>query len=323
MQSYLTSKRLMTKLGMLRSGKKSKTLIVVEGVTDYRVYRKLFDLKYCEMIIGESKENVVEAVTLCEKAHLDGIIGIVDADFWHLKSDEKKNSKQLFVTDAHDLECMMLHSKAFDDVFIEYGDEGKRAKFERQTQEQLVNWMLKNVALIGCLRKLSLDKNLELRFSQLEFKRFIDMDRLEIQVDLLIQEILFHSRRHNQYSVKQIKEWMEEEWRTLYKINKNEQKNQVTTRKKQCTYTKKQEILEDEKTDTLWQMCCGHDLMEWLTIGFVNKFGDYNAKNLSSGQLEGCFRLTYHSQLFIQTELYKNLQLWETTQSRYRLFTTE
>ena len=33
MRSYLTSKRLMTKLGMLRSGKKSKALVVVEGMT--------------------------------------------------------------------------------------------------------------------------------------------------------------------------------------------------------------------------------------------------------------------------------------------------
>ena len=119
MRSYLTSKRLMTKLGMLRSGKKSKALVVVEGMTDYRVYGKFFDLTSCEVIIGESKENVVEAIKMCEEENLQGIIGIVDADFWHVQSTFTQLPKALFMTDYHDLECMMLHSKAFEYVFLE------------------------------------------------------------------------------------------------------------------------------------------------------------------------------------------------------------
>lgn len=291
MQSYLTSKRLMTKLGMLRGGKKSKTLVVVEGVTDYRVYRKLFDLECCEIIIGESKENVIEAVTLCKQAQLEGIIGIVDADFWHIQQEETYLLDQLFITDEHDLECMMLHSRAFEDVFLEYGDAGKRAKFERLIGEKLISWMLKNVALVGCLRKLSLDKSLELRFSGLEFEKFMDMNRLEVQVEPLIQEVLFHSRKHNQYKVKQIERWLYDE------------------------------MAKD--IEVLWQVCCGHDLMEWLALGFIHKFGYYNSKKLSSGQLEGGFRLTYHKDLFIHTALYKSLQRWENTQTYFRLFSVD
>lgn len=295
MQSYLTSKRLMTKLGMLRSGKKRKTLVVVEGITDYRVYKKLFNLECCEVIIGENKENVVEAIKLCEKAHLEGIIGIVDADFWHMQLENKSISSQLFVTDAHDLECMLLCSRAFEDVFLEYGDDGKRAKLERMIQEKLVLWMLKNVSLIGYLRKISLDRNLELRFSELNFEKFMDMNRLEIQVEPMIQEILFHSRKHHQYKVKQITGWLYEEIKQV----------------------------KDHRSDVLWQICCGHDLMEWLTLGFINRFGNYNAKKLSSGQLEGSFRLTYHRDLFAETNLYKDLQEWERTQHHYRLFMAE
>lgn len=316
----------MTKLGMLRSGKKSKTLVVVEGVTDYKVYGKLLNPKCCELIIGESKDNVIEAVTLCEEAHLEGIIGIIDADFWHVQSDSTYLSKQLFVTDAHDLECMMLRSKAFDYVFIEYGDEGKRAKFERQVQEKLIYWMLKNVALVGCLRKISLERGLELRFSQLDFQQFIDMNRLEVQVDRMIQEILFHSRKHNVYTTKQLRLWLEEEIKRrgypIEVMQQNGQKNQMTESKRKKTSNDELEIEKDKIIDDLWQICCGHDLMEWLMLGFVNKFGQYNSNSLSSGQLEGSFRLTYHTEMFTETNIYKNLQLWESAQKQYGLFTS-
>ena len=165
MKAFLTSTRLMTKLGMLRCGKKSKVLIVVEGVTDYRVYGKIFNPATSEIVIGESKDNVVEAIKMCEQQRLKGIIGIVDADFWHTQSKLPSLPKSLFVTDYHDLECMILHSKAYEYVFLEFGDQGKLARYERQIGEKLIQWMLENVAKLGYLRKLSLEKDLDFRFS--------------------------------------------------------------------------------------------------------------------------------------------------------------
>lgn len=287
MKSCLTSKRLMTKLGMLRCGKKSKALVVVEGVTDYRVYGKIFDPTTCEVVIGESKDNVVEAIRMCEEQGLKGIIGIVDADFWHTQSKIPSLPKTLFVTDYHDLECMILHSKAFDYVFLEYGDPGKLARYERQVGEKLIQWMLENVGRLGYLRRLSLEKDLDLRFSSFNFSDFVDVHTLEVLEDKMIQVILFESRKHNEYSAKQISKWLHER---VYAY------------------------------DDLWQICCGHDLMEWLTLAFVQNIGNYNAKKLFSGQLEGNFRLTYHQALFEETQLYKGLKAWEESQTDYQLF---
>ena len=287
MKSCLTSKRLMTKLGMLRCGKKSKALIVVEGITDYRVYGKIFDPTTSEIVIGESKENVVEAIKMCEEQQLRGIIGIVDADFWHTQSKIPSLSKSLFVTDYHDLECMILHSKAFEYVFLEFGDQGKLARYERQIGEKLTQWMLENVAKLGYLRKLSLERDLDFRFSTFKLTDFVDMHTLEILEDKMIQAILFDSRKHNQYTVKQVKKWLHEIIRPY---------------------------------DDLWQVCCGHDLMEWLTLAFVQAIGNYNAKKLFSGQLEGNFRLSYHARLFEETALYEGLKKWEESQKDYQLF---
>ena len=287
MKAFLTSTRLMTKLGMLRCGKKSKVLIVVEGVTDYRVYGKIFNPATSEIVIGESKDNVVEAIKMCEQQRLKGIIGIVDADFWHTQSKLPSLPKSLFVTDYHDLECMILHSKAYEYVFLEFGDQGKLARYERQIGEKLIQWMLENVAKLGYLRKLSLEKDLDFRFSTFKLTDFVDMRTLEIIEEKMIQAILFDSRKHNQYSVKQVSRWLHE---------------------------------MIQPYDDLWQICCGHDLMEWLTLAFVQAIGNYNAKKLFSGQLEGNFRLSYHAKLFEETLLYKGLKDWEEGQEEYQLF---
>ena len=86
----------------------------------------------------------------------------------------------------------------------------------------------------GLFHQVKIDKNLELRFSQMQFEKFMDLKRLEIIDEKMIQEILFESRKQNQYKVKQVKHWLDEA------------------------------ISSHEKQDTqyLWQVCCGHDLME-------------------------------------------------------------
>jgi len=289
MRAYLTSTRLATKLQMLRSGKKRKAFVVVEGITDYRVYRKLFNEATCEVIVGESKENVMEAIEMCEAQRMQGIIGIVDADFWHVAQKPSKLPTTLFMTDNHDLECMMLKSKAYEHVLLEYGEVNKVARFEGKSRQSIQEVMLKNVALLGYLRKISLEMRLEFRFNQLNFLEFTDIGRLEIQEDVLIKYILFHSRKQNIYKEQQVKKWLHNAMR---------------------------------QAEDAWQICCGHDLMEFMTLGLIHLFGNYNAKNMFPGQLEGSFRLAYHEKMFENTLLYQSLLEWEQKNKRYHLFST-
>ena len=52
----------------------------------------------------------------------------------------------------------------------------------------------------------------------------------------------------------------------------------------------------------------------------MQAIGNYNAKKLFSGQLEGNFRLSYHARLFEETALYEGLKNWEESQKDYQLF---
>lgn len=286
MKSYLTAVRLVTKLQMLRSGKKGKTFVLVEGITDFRLYGKLFSQATCEVIIGESKQNVVAAMSACQQQHIGGIIGIVDADFWHMDG-KAIEVPSLFMTDAHDLESMMIASRAYDNVLLEYGDLKKLARFEERRKKELRMILLENVARIGYLRKLSLQEHYEWGFNELDFKAFTYVSELEVQEEQLITYMLFRSKKQKDKKGEHIAA-------TLHELM--------------------------QPTDDLWQVCCGHDLMALLTIGLVHLFGNYNAKKMTSGQLEGCFRLAYQETFFKDTHLYKDLKKWEDSEEIYRLF---
>lgn len=286
MKGYLNATRLITKLKMLRSGKKEKSFIIVEGVTDLRLYSKFVDDALCNIIIADSKQNVKACIVACNEEQVEGIIGIVDADFSQLEKTEEE-IPNLFVTDTHDLECMLVSSPAYEDVIKEYVNVNKYARFEGRSQDRVRHILLKNAAIIGYLRWYSLQENLGLNFSLLDFNLFIDPNTLEINVDNLIKQVLIRSRKINAFQVKDLVE----------KIN-----------------------ILGFREEELWQMCCGHDLMEILTIGLVNIFGDYNAKNLFAGHLEGSFRLAYTRSYFEMTTLYKRLMAWQNNNTCFKIF---
>lgn len=285
MKEYLNATRLVTKLKMLRSGKKTKSFMLVEGITDLRLYSKFIEHTTCEVLIADSKQNVISCITACNKEQLQGIVGIVDADFWWLE-EEQPVPPNLFITDEHDLECMLVHSPAYENILIEYGDPNKEARFEGRTQMCAKTLLLESAAQIGYLRWYSLKNNLGLRFSQLDFSLFVNQSNLEVNLVQFITEVLIHSKKKNILKPHHI--------------------------------AKEIQLLRSERY-SLWNVCCGHDIIEILTMGLVHIFGDYNAKTLFPGQLEGSFRLAYTYSYFKESKLYAALRLWEEENAPYSI----
>ena len=89
-----------------------KVIILVEGTDDARFYKHFFDTQHSFIKAMKGKIFVEQALNDL-KLRIPNIIGIRDADFLHL---EQKTSPlpNLFLTDVHDLELMLLHS---DSVF--------------------------------------------------------------------------------------------------------------------------------------------------------------------------------------------------------------
>jgi hypothetical protein len=283
MKEYISATRLVTKIKMLQNGKTSKCFLIVEGTTDFRLYGKFIDQRTCEVIIGDSKSNVVGCIELCHHEKMQGVIGIVDADFLRLEA-RTSLPKNLFLTDYHDLECMLINSDAYEDILSEYANRSKYLRFEERKKKSAKTIALENTAKIGYLRWYSLLYNMGLKFSNLDFNVFVNQTELEIDIKKLTDYVLIQSKKQGILKAENI--------------------------------IKEVEKLVNKKRN-LWDVCCGHDLIEVLSIGFTHIFGDYNAKNLFSGNLEGSFRLAYEYHYFARTELYHFLENWQKENSNY------
>jgi len=203
-----------------------------------------------------SKLWVIAVLSILEKEKFNGIFAIVDADFDHLESYlEIHHIPNLLRTDTHDLETMLLNSPALDKVIAEFGSEDKIANFGRDIRTVL----LADGIWIGYLRWVSLIDGLNLTFDGIKFSSFIDEKTLRIDQLKFIQEVKNKSQLH-----------------TL----RSEDLQQRLTRQKRSEHNP-------------WQICCGHDLVEILSLALRKAIGTAKPSDVEPNSLECNLRLAY------------------------------
>ena len=128
MRNYITADEVASTIRMTRP-QFSGTFLIVEGQTaDFRVYRRLIDPKQTKITPAHNKDNGLAALKILEDADVDGVVAIVDADFWRLEGLEP-TSPNLFITDRHDLETMLLESPSLEKLLDEFSSEQKITDF--------------------------------------------------------------------------------------------------------------------------------------------------------------------------------------------------
>ncbi len=166
----------------------SGTIIIVEGSTDKLFYSNLVDEEQCRIIVtiaGSSrKKRAIDVLTILEKSDFPGILAIVDADFDHLDAIVYP-SQNLFLTDTHDTETMMLRSAALERILAEYGSEDKIFALPQDVRTLLVNAGMP----IGYLRWTSQKDGLNLTFEGIKFSKFLDEKSLILDEIKLIQTV--------------------------------------------------------------------------------------------------------------------------------------
>lgn len=285
MRNLIDGNRVFGEIMMYRPYSRKMCYIIVEGITDKRFYSKFVDSEKCKIIVGDSKNNVIEGIRIANKLNMIGIIGIVDKDFNGI-INYANNIENLYETDDHDIETMIFKSRAFNDVIAEYIEEEKLDGFGAKTIKDLKNLILLNGAIIGCLRFHSLLNNIGLNFKDIKYEAFINMDTFGVDIDKFIYYILNNSENVN-------------------KTNKDIKKHLTKL---------------IEKNYNPYDICCGHDLVSLLYLALKHKIGSYNTKNLSLGELEGNFRIAYNIEYFKETNLYNSLIMWEKENKSYKIF---
>lgn len=285
MRDLLSVDRDANAIRMLRSADKNKTFLLLEGSSDKVFYEHIVNKLVCQLIVlsgkPSSKLRVISVLEILDKSNFQGVLAIVDADFDRITNSEDYQPN-LFRTDTHDLETMIINSPAFDKLISEFGSEEKILKFNQDIKLAI----LKSGILIGYLRLISQCDGLNLTFNSIKFSQFIDKQTLQINELQLIREIKNKSQALSL---------------------KDEELQHKLTSQKSNNYDP-------------WQVCCGHDLVEILSIALQKAIGSNKATDVELNTLERSLRLAYEKIYFHNTQLYSNICIWESNNQPFKVF---
>lgn len=282
MKNFLTAYDLANNIRMTRSLHKGAFLLV-EGSSDMRVYERFVDKDHCMVMPGFGRSKVIQTLEILENDNFKGILAIVDSDFSELDGI-KPTSPNLFFTDTHDLETMIIKSKALYKVLDEYASTKELKKIDKPIEEVIVESGLP----IGYFRWLCTPKkfNLVLKFKYLPFDNFLDRKTLEVDIEKLIKEVKINSEN--------------------FPFDERLIKREIKT------------LISNNNYDP-WKVCSGHDLVEILTIGLKYTFGNKRAKELTPEIVSGILRISYEYEHFQETLLYISITNWEKDNLNFKV----
>lgn len=276
MREYITSDDICNQISMERTVFDG-TFLLVEGVTDERLFEKFVDKEHVQIIEAHSKDNVRHAVKDMKSSRKDErVIGIIDADLDRLLGRRVK--PPLFHTDCRDMEMMVIRSNALDDVLDEYCEREPLMKFT-ESVGPVREALLSASYPIGLLMFISQTEGLNLSFKDLEFERFVNSRTLSLNVESMVDAVIFNSK------------------------NCRMGKKALLSR-----LSREAENLDDE-----WNAARGHDTVDILLLALKRNFGSFNSRNLNEGELGGALRLAFSDACFRSTVLFADTDKWART----------
>ncbi len=285
MKNDITAQDIANEIRMTRSQFNGSFLIVEGETADLRVYGRLVDREICQIIPAHGKENAVNSLSILDGEEFVGVLAIVDADFWRLDGKEPQTTN-LFITDSHDLETMLLKSLALEKLLDEFGSKGKMDRCVQKKGLNIRQLLLDIGRPLGYFRWISQRDGHALTFAGVVYSKFVDRRTLSLHVPKMINTIKNKSGRHA--------------------LDDNRLQNLIND-------------AVDEKHN-LWDVCSGHDLVRILSIGLCQVLGSNKQDNVNPEMLEKFLRTGYETIYFYTTDLYKSLKNWEQDNSPFRLF---
>lgn len=288
MRDLLSVERVANQIRLRRSTYQG-TFLLVEGGSDKVFYERFTEKSLCELVPvsgkPSSKLRVIAVLKILEKeSNFKGVLAIVDSDFDRLTTP-LYYSPNLLHTDTHDLETMLVNSPAFDKVLSEFGSEEKILQFNRDVRLAI----LESSISVGYLLWVSQCDELNLTFDGIVFSKFINEQNLQIDELKLIREV---KNKSQSFSLK------DED----LQLRLNNQKS---------------------NSHDPWQVCCGHDLVEILSIGLRKAIGSNKASDVNPDSLERYLRLAYEEIYFCNTQLYSNIRTWEDNNQPFKVLRSD
>ncbi len=285
MKEYLTPDRIANSI--LQKTRFKGTYLVVEGNSDYTLYKKFTLEAFCTIEIAFGNSNVIGVIDELNSRGFKDVIGIIDSDFRNLDGNIPEN-KDVFMTDDHDIELMIIRSPAFEAVINHHCEESKLNVFLKTCDDDLRTFFLKLAAPLGYLKWVNKTQNFNLVFKphnqdgrELNYSNFIPARTMAFEgYNKMIETV----------------------------INYSVPKGKINTNLDDAITATQQLIKED--TD-LYQLCNGHDICQIIALSLRTKIASLNAKALGASQIERELIFAYDSRFFVQTQLYASIKSWE------------
>jgi hypothetical protein len=281
MQQHITDHAIANAVRMKRSLFVG-VFLIVEGVGDKRIYGLVIDHEACKIEVAYGRDNVLGAISILNSGSFSGVLGIVDADADRLAA-EIPLQENVFWTDLHDLECMILNSRAFDRVLDEFGTEERIAKFTEKRSPLVARELAVSAVPVGCLRLLSIRDGLALKFEGITFSRFVKTPEIQIDVSKLVREVTNNSQKHH--------------------LNQQEIAGAV--------------VHAMQQNHDPWQISCGHDIVELLSLALRKTFCAESSGEVAPERLERSLRLAYSAADLRNTRLFRAVRQWEENHPDY------
>lgn len=284
MEEFITNERIANSIMQNKSFK--GYYLIVEGPKDSKLYGKFFNRD--KVLIKEAfgNQRVQDIFNILSDRGFDQKLGIIDSDFRRITDDEVEIDG-IFMTDDHDIEVMIMKTKALDDVIRVFCSQSRVQAFEKEKGMSIKDKIFSLGKEIGYLKLANKTFDLGLVFkpknpegNHLKYRNFICDKTLNfLGADTLITTA-------NNYSV-----------------NKSQKIESIEDISARLNETKETEYILD-------QLVNGHDLSQILFILMKKVLRSRNRMLQDHNSIEDSLTLAYDINDFKETDLYKDIQDW-------------
>ena len=283
--NIMSSDRLLSSTLFIRPPGDNNAILIVEGGTDIKFYNSFVcDKKYLLQpdtlvdINAGKKEKVIEAIKKANDEGIKGIVGIVDADFDNL--DTVPFVENLYRTDTHDLESMLLKSeKSLHKVLNQYCKDDDL--ISRTDISNIHDILLESSKYIGHALWCSNVCKWMINFEGFPIDKFIDE-----KLDLDLKEAC-----------------------KLLKLRSKDDALSMET----IETGVKQKVSEHWD---LWQVCRGKEMLRVLAVYIKHNI---RRGTHGHDRLRKDFLLAFDKEDFMDTQLYESILNWELNNRDYSL----
>lgn len=278
LMSYITPASVMSNICMYRKKEPDRAFLLVEGDSDIGFYKNIIHKKTCRIISLSGKEKVEKAIRILNEQQIEGVMAVTDRDYDELLG-QLVEEPNLYTTDTHDMETMILKTGAFERFVNEFGDDDRIEAFEREKERTVLEEILDIASRIGTLRFLNMKRKWGAAFRGVELNRYMT-DSLELLTEEFLDTLLYNEEKRS------MRLEIEEELET-----------------------------ELAKGHDPWQVSRGHDMTQLIAIFFSRKcrmtVGNARANGLNGRDVELAIRLAYRREDFQKSNLYKQMEQWQ------------